>query len=322
MKEVNLDEAKQMTQAIFYGAGESVDVLTPADLAFSGVYDSLDTTYIIGSHIRFTPGPVPTRCILISQDYLKNVPRFDEIYYKERQRFSIEIFRQFGWDVRLYNQLPQYSGFIVDRKSALIFKLSWDTYKPAAAYLCENRSEVKDFQNHFDKLWSMAVPIAVIYEDSQYLSSFESNSQIVVASEETWSEIIASLTRNPERLYSLSSRKFEELIAELLIRDGMKVQLTPPSNDGGRDILALSETQAGQHLYLVECKRYSVDNPVGVSIVRALYGVVEAERATAGLLVTTSYFTKGALSFRDSVKYKLSMKDYGNLVDWLKKSVR
>lgn len=153
--------------------------------------------------------------------------------------------------------------------------------------------------------------VEIIYEDFN---------RIILPSVEIWNDIIVSLSRNPEHLYSLPPRKFEELVAELLIRDGMNIHLTPASKDGGRDILAFSQTQAGLHLYLVECKRYSKKNPVDVSLVRALYGVVESERATAGLFVTTSYFTKGALSFRDAMKYRLSTKDFCDLVEWLKRA--
>jgi restriction system protein len=45
---------------------------------------------------------------------------------------------------------------------------------------------------------------------------------------------------------------------------------------------------------IVECKRYT-DN-VGVKELRALMGVVSRERATRGLLVTTSSFTRSVRS--------------------------
>lgn len=161
--------------------------------------------------------------------------------------------------------------------------------------------------------------VAVYCDLPPYLLPVVENN-LIIASEAIWTDLIASLSRNPEQLYTLPPRRFEELVAELLCRDGMEVQLTPPTKDGGVDILAFCNTQAGRHLYLVECKRYSKENPVYVSLVRSLYGVVEAERATAGLLVTTSFFTKGALSFSESIKYRLSMKNYDDLVRWIKNS--
>jgi restriction endonuclease Mrr len=117
-------------------------------------------------------------------------------------------------------------------------------------------------------------------------------------------------------------RAFEELVAELLSKEGLKVELTPLTRDGGRDIIVVSDTPFGRHLHLVECKRYSENNPIDVRLVRSLYGVVEAERATAGMLVTTTRFTPPAVEFIDSVKNRLSKKDYNDLAIWIKKHAR
>ena len=84
-----------------------------------------------------------------------------------------------------------------------------------------------------------------------------------------------------------------------------------------RDRPNLSETAIGNHLYLVECKRRQPENPVEVRLIRELYGVVVAERATAGLLVTTSSFTRDALQFQAPIKHQLSLKSYADLVKWL-----
>jgi restriction system protein len=108
----------------------------------------------------------------------------------------------------------------------------------------------------------------------------------------------------------LDPRKFEELVAELLRDKGYDVTLTPPSRDGGRDILAVKREDIGSALTLVECKRYAANKRVGVDIVRGLYGVVSADNATRGLIATTSYFTSGARAFRDQVPYRLGLADF------------
>lgn len=61
----------------------------------------------------------------------------------------------------------------------------------------------------------------------------------------------------------------------------------------GRRILiyAARKEGLGQFLYLIECKRYVRPNKVGVKVVRSLHGVLQSERATAGAIVTTSFFT-------------------------------
>ena len=95
------------------------------------------------------------------------------------------------------------------------------------------------------------------------------------------------------------------------------VTLTPETRDGGKDIFAVNKTSLGDHLFFVECKRYSPEKPVDISLVRALYGVVEAEKANAGVLVTTSYFTKDAIKFRDTIQHRMSFKDYETLLKWI-----
>jgi restriction system protein len=131
-------------------------------------------------------------------------------------------------------------------------------------------------------------------------------------------ELLNKLAKDPELLYQLSPRLFEEVVAELLARLGYDVTLTPASRDGGKDIYVASRNELGSFLYIVECKRYAPDNPVGVGLVRQLYGVVQAEKATAGILATTSFFTKGAKEFQHQVAFQISLQDYLGVQKWLR----
>ena len=129
--------------------------------------------------------------------------------------------------------------------------------------------------------------------------------------------LIAYLARNPAALHTLDPRKFEEIVADIWRKFGYQVQLTPRTRDGGKDLYAARHDHYGDVLYVIECKRYGPDNPVGVEIVRALYGVAESERATAGILATTSYFTAPATEFRKLIPYRLSLHDFDGLREWL-----
>lgn len=131
-------------------------------------------------------------------------------------------------------------------------------------------------------------------------------------------ELFRILERNPALMRELSSRKFEEVIAELLARHGYEITLTPASRDGGKDIYAAKKDDLGSFLFIVECKKYHPDNHVGVGVVRQLYGVVSAERATAGIVATTSFFTKDAKDFQQEVRNQMSLKDFYAIQDWLK----
>ena len=142
---------------------------------------------------------------------------------------------------------------------------------------------------------------------------------VVEIGQEQWSRLLQYLKTNPDLIHSLTPRKFEELIAELLDRQGYDVTLTGQTRDGGKDILAYKKSDLGNHLFLVECKKYAPHNPVGVSIVRQLYGVVETDRATAGIICTSSRFTKDAKTYASSVKHRMSLRDYKQLNKWISK---
>ncbi|AJZ60901.1 restriction endonuclease family protein [Paraburkholderia fungorum] len=130
-------------------------------------------------------------------------------------------------------------------------------------------------------------------------------------------ELLREIHAEPQSVYELSPRRFEEFVAEVLDRLGYQTTLTPRSRDGGKDIYAAKKDHVASFLYIVECKRYAPDNPVGVGLVRQLNGVVQAERATAGLLATTSFFTKGAKEFQKTVANQMGLKDYLGIQEWL-----
>lgn len=135
-------------------------------------------------------------------------------------------------------------------------------------------------------------------------------------------ELLRLLDENPNLIFDLSPRKFEEVVAELLDRQGYQVTLTPASNDGGIDVYAAKRNELGSFLYLVECKRYAPNNTVGVGLIRNLYGVVQAERATAGILATTSFFTKNAREFQRKVEYQVSLHDYFSIQEWIRNALQ
>lgn len=139
--------------------------------------------------------------------------------------------------------------------------------------------------------------------------------KIIIANE----ELLYSLKRHPEDLHTITHRKFEELIAELLDDMGFKIELTQASKDGGKDIIAEMETEIGKILCLVEAKHYSPNHPVQVSLVRQLLGTYVDYGATSAMLVTSSHFTRGAKEFQARNKYQISLREYEDVVRWIRK---
>lgn len=108
---------------------------------------------------------------------------------------------------------------------------------------------------------------------------------------------------NPKQdtLDGMSWRDFEHLVVETFRQQGYRIVERGGSGpDGGVDV----ELHLGQDKYLVQCKQWKVAK-VGVATVRELYGVMAAERAVGGFVVTSGQFTEEAKSFAEGRSIKL-----------------
>ncbi|MEY8757925.1 restriction endonuclease [Peribacillus frigoritolerans] len=161
-------------------------------------------------------------------------------------------------------------------------------------------------------------PVLEVYSEVLNEGLPVNNSSLRVDFTDVNTELIKYLSRSPELMYTLDPRKFEELVAELFKRKGYDVSLTQRTRDGGKDIYAVRKDSIASTLFVIETKRYSKTNKVGVEIIRGLYGVKTAERANVGMIVTTSSFTKDAIDFASPLNYELSLRDFENLKEWLK----
>jgi len=96
-----------------------------------------------------------------------------------------------------------------------------------------------------------------------------------------------------ETIRKLNWREFEVLVGEAYRRKGYNVIETGGSGaDGGIDLVL----KRGGEKLLVQCKHWKMEN-VGVKIVRELYGVVIAEKATGGVVISSGKFTQEAIDF-------------------------
>jgi hypothetical protein len=107
----------------------------------------------------------------------------------------------------------------------------------------------------------------------------------------------------PTGVVSMEWAAFEQSVAEVLRAKGFVAEVTRPACDGGIDIVAQREEPLLRGKYLVQCKNWV--QPVGLSVVRDLYGTITAERASKGILITTSSFTQGAIEFANGKPLEL-----------------
>ncbi|HQO64586.1 MAG TPA: restriction endonuclease [Syntrophorhabdus sp.] len=96
-----------------------------------------------------------------------------------------------------------------------------------------------------------------------------------------------------DTLRNISWKEFEELVGEAYRRKGYAVtECGGGGADGGVDLVL----KRGGEKFLVQCKHWRI-RKIGVKIVRELYGVVHAEEATGGIVISSGSFTQEARDF-------------------------
>lgn len=136
-------------------------------------------------------------------------------------------------------------------------------------------------------------------------------------------QLMKYIAENPTYMHELTSRDFEEMMAKLFAKMGYSVELTKKTRDGGKDIYIAKKNEIGKFLFLVECKKYAPNNPVGVDVVRNLYGVMgmEERKPTGGIIATTSHFTRDAQQqiIESNLEHRISLHDYDYISGLLKR---
>lgn len=134
----------------------------------------------------------------------------------------------------------------------------------------------------------------------------------VQTSHSAYSALFDSITdpNSSKTLESITWREFEQLVTETFRRKGFKVEETQVGADGGVDLIARHQGKT----YLVQCKQWKAFK-VGVNVVRELYGVMAAEGAFGGYVVTSGQFTDQARAF--AVGLELHLIDGAALEAWI-----
>jgi restriction system protein len=110
-------------------------------------------------------------------------------------------------------------------------------------------------------------------------------------------DVLATLDTRPN-LMALTPGEFESLITNLFEKMGLETRLTQASRDGGVDCVAWDQRPILGGKVVIQAKRYK--HTVGVSAVRDLYGTMQNEGATKGILVTTSGYGQASHDFANN----------------------
>jgi restriction system protein len=125
----------------------------------------------------------------------------------------------------------------------------------------------------------------------------------------TETDVLSQLDQRPN-LMELTPGEFESLITNLFTKMGLETRLTQASRDGGVDCVAFDPRPIFGGKVVIQAKRYK--NTVGVSAVRDLFGTMQNEGASKGILVTTSGY--GAASFQFAQGKPLELLSGANLL--------
>jgi restriction system protein len=129
------------------------------------------------------------------------------------------------------------------------------------------------------------------------------------------SDALSQLDERPN-LMELSPSEFEALIQNLFTKMGLEARQTRPSRDGGVDCVAWDPRPIFGGKVVIQAKRYK--NTVGVSAVRDLFGTLQNEGASKGILVTTSGY--GQASFDFAQNKPIELLDGANLLYLLREN--
>jgi cell division protein FtsZ len=120
-------------------------------------------------------------------------------------------------------------------------------------------------------------------------------------------DLLQALNINPDIIYTISPRKFEELIAYIYRLSGYRIELTQQTRDDGADILVWSPPPilGNSFLTIVQAKKYNKYKKVGSGDIRELNGTKFIFNAEKAQIITTSDFSQPAINTAKKCKIDL-----------------
>jgi len=134
--------------------------------------------------------------------------------------------------------------------------------------------------------------------------------------------LIATIAEKPELIPSIDDRDFEKIIAHIFKEEGVDVELTAATRDGGRDIICTSYRENGTtKKTAIEVKRYTTQK-VSFSKVTSFVGANLAKYRDL-LFVTSSSYTEPAERYAAEMRQypgvdSLELKKLEDIVNWAK----
>ena len=132
-------------------------------------------------------------------------------------------------------------------------------------------------------------------------------------------EFLLWLKSHPNALEKIAWDAFEKVVAEIFASKGFTVDLTGRLRNKSADLIAIKKDEFGiETKYLVECKKYSSENRIGLDLVNGVIGAAKRANTEHAFLVTTSSFTKDVLARKAELEdIRLHLRDGQAVQEWL-----
>lgn len=136
-----------------------------------------------------------------------------------------------------------------------------------------------------------------------------------------WFEILRWIRDDPQGIYEIDPRRWEEIIAGAYKQARFdEVILTPRSGDKGRDVVA-TRHGVGSIRFFDQMKAYKPGHVVTAEEVRSMLGVITgAANVSKGIITTTAEFAPRVRDdeyIKPFLPYRLELKARDDLLAWL-----
>lgn len=121
-----------------------------------------------------------------------------------------------------------------------------------------------------------------------------------------------------DRIKSISPSRFEELVVELLVKMGYggtqedAGRVVGKSGDGGIDGI-INEDRLGLDVIYIQAKRWEAD--VGRPEIQKFVGALAGNKASKGVFITSSGFSRGATDYASQVNHRVVLIDGAMLAE-------
>ncbi len=128
-------------------------------------------------------------------------------------------------------------------------------------------------------------------------------------------EFARLVAQDPTVLDHLEWRDLERMAARVMEGLGFAVTLTPPSKDGGKDLVLSCQTSKGDESFIVELKHWRAGKRVGKQAVSDFFQVIVFEKHSGGLFLSSSGYTSDAFEgLTEITRQRLRLGDRAKLV--------